>query len=62
MLDRIWLQTKAKELIDAVEDNNTDPKRYVGELYNTMLYINQTFGQEMERWLLEHHYKVEGQK
>ena len=62
MLDRIWLQMIAKNIIDKVEDNNIDPKRYIGELYNTMMYLNQAFGQEMERWLLKNHYKVEGQK
>ena len=62
MLDKVWLQTTTKNIIAEVEDNNTQPERYISELYNTMMYINQLFGQEMEQWLLEHHYKLEGQK
>ena len=62
MLDRIWLHMIAKDIIDKVEDNNTQPERYISELYSTMVYINQLFGQEMERWLTENHYKLEGEK
>ena len=61
MLDKVWLQTATKDIIAEVKDNNTQPERYLSELYSTMLKINQLFGQEMEQWLLEHHYKVEGQ-
>lgn len=62
MLDKIWLQMVAKDIIDKVKDNNMQPERYISELYNVMMYINQLFGQEMEQWLIEHHYKLKGQK
>ena len=62
MLDRIWLQVITDDVIKKVKENNAQPERYVSELYNTMMYINQLFGQEMEQWLLEHHYRLEGQK
>jgi len=61
MLDKIWLQTTTKNIIAEVEDNNTQPERYLSELYSTMFYINQLFGQAIEQWLTEHHYKLEGQ-
>lgn len=60
-MSREYMQQAISGIIDEVRENNKQPERYISELYNTMMYINQLFGQEMERWLLEHHYKVEGQ-
>ena len=52
MMDKNYLYQKVSSIITETKEGNKDEARYVSELYNITMYINQLFGQEMERWLL----------